>query len=213
MKSFFSSFGKSAKELTNIRCLCVTGIFIAVSMLLESLTINTPYFKISFAYLAAACIGMLFGPTVGFFAGLICDVVGFIANPAGAPFLPAYTLVQGLSGLIYGAVLYTKVDYSIFSKKAEDGKEAVTKSGLSVQFFVRIVVAKLLNITIINIFINTAMNMHYGFIPKQAYSAAIAARVIKNLVQLAVDIPLMFAILPAVYLAYRRMSVNRKTAA
>ncbi|MBQ8966672.1 folate family ECF transporter S component [Ruminococcus sp.] len=204
MKSFFSSFSKSAKELTDLRCLCVTAIFIALSMLLESVAINTPYFKISFAYLAAACIGMLFGPTVGFFAGLICDVVGYIANPAGAPFLPAYTLVQGMSGLIYGAVLYYKVDYSIFAKKEDPFKDKKSKNGLSVQFFVRIVIAKLLNITIINIFINTALNMHYGFIPKQAYSVAIAARVIKNLTQLAADIPLMFVVIPSVFVIYKR---------
>ena len=102
MKSFFSSFRKSANEFTNLRSLSITGIFIAMSVVLESVTINTPYFKISFAYLAAACIGMLFGPTVGFASGLICDVLGFMVNPAGAPFLPIYTLVQGLSGLIYG---------------------------------------------------------------------------------------------------------------
>lgn len=212
MKSFISSFTRSAKEFTNLRSLTITGIFIAMSVVLESLTINTPYFKISFAYLSAACIGLLFGPTVGFFAGLICDVLGFMVNPAGAPFLPVYTLVQGMSGLIYGAVLYHKTDFSILKNKTESLENVKSKSGLSVQFFVRIVIAKLLNITIINIFINTALNMHYGFIPKQAYGAAIAARVIKNLVQLAADIPLMFVILPAVFIAYKRMFGTRTAA-
>ena len=212
MKSFFSSFRKSANEFTDLRSLSITGIFIAMSVVLESVTINTPYFKISFAYLAAACIGMLFGPTVGFASGLICDVLGFMVNPAGAPFLPIYTLVQGLSGLIYGAVLYHKTDYSLISRKTEKLESVKNKSGLSVQFFVRIVIAKLLNITFINIFINTALNMHYGFIPKQAYSAAIVARVLKNLIQLAADIPLMFVILPTVFVIYKR-TFGKKAAA
>ncbi|MBE6872641.1 MAG: folate family ECF transporter S component [Ruminococcus albus] len=212
MKSFFSSFRKSANEFTDLRSLSITGIFIAMSVVLESVTINTPYFKISFAYLAAACIGLLFGPTVGFASGLICDVLGFMVNPGGAPFLPIYTLVQGLSGLIYGAVLYYKTDYMQFRNISDKYGHSRDKYGLGVQFFVRIVIAKLLNVIFINILINTALNMHYGFIPKQAYSAAIVARVIKNLVQLAADIPLMFVILPTVFVIYKRTFGKKATA-
>ena len=45
-----------------------------MSMVLEMYSINLLFVKINFAFLATAVIGMLFGPTVGFFAGLACDV-------------------------------------------------------------------------------------------------------------------------------------------
>ena len=205
MKSFFSSFGKSAKELTNVSCLCVTGIFIAVSMVLEMFSIDLTYFKINFAFLAVAVIGMLFGPTVCLFAAMICDIVGFIVHPSGA-FLPAYTLVAGVQGLIYGMCLYTKIELPF--EKNNDSKHE-----LGVSFFVRAVIARLLDVCIINLILNTKLNMYYGFIPKAAFGVAVKARLAKNIFELAADIPLLFVILPAAYFAYKRMSLGRKTAA
>lgn len=207
MNGFFLSFEKSAKELRNIRCICVTGIFIAVSVVLEMFSIPvTPYIKVNFAFIAVAVIGMLFGPVVCLPAAMICDVIGILVSPT-AGFLPAYTLVAGLQGLIYGLCLYTKIELP-FGKKGSD-----TRFGVNMAFFfVRIVAARLLDVIIINLLCNTMLNMHYGFIPQEAYSVAIKARVFKNVVELAVDIPLMFAVLPAAYLAYRRMSGGRAAA-
>ena len=88
-------FLKSAKEFKDIRALAVTGMFIAVSMIIEKFSINLSFAKINFAFLAIAVIGMLTGPVMGFAAGLICDIVGYLASPTGA-FLPVYTLVAGV---------------------------------------------------------------------------------------------------------------------
>lgn len=192
MKSFFSSFVKSAKEFRDIRSLAVTGIFIAISMVLEMFSINLPLAKINFAFLAIAVIGMLFGPTMGFAAGLICDIVGFIANPTGM-FLPVYTLVAGVQGLIYGICLYRKQEHLCLLKQNE-----------TVSMMIRAVIARLLDVVLINLLANTWLNMHYGFIPAKAFHTAIAARVVKNAVELAVDIPLLFVILPVSLIAYNR---------
>lgn len=207
MKSFFASFGESAKELKNVRCLCVTGIFIAVSVILEMFSIPvTPYIKINFAFIAVAVIGMLFGPVVCLPAAMICDVIGILVSPT-AGFLPAYTLVAGVQGLIYGLCLYSKIDLP-FGKKGSD-----TRLGINVAFFsVRIVVARLLDVIIINLLCNTWLNLHYGFIPQEAYGVAIKARVFKNAVELLIDLPLMFAVLPAAYLAYRLILRGKRAA-
>ena len=101
MKSFFRMFVTSAKEFKSIKCITITGVFIAVSMLIESFSIDIRFAKLNFAFVAIAVIGMLFGPTVSVLAGFACDVVGFMVHPTGG-FLPAYTLVAGLQGLIYG---------------------------------------------------------------------------------------------------------------
>ncbi|MBR1752450.1 MAG: folate family ECF transporter S component [Ruminococcus sp.] len=199
MKSFFKMFADSAKEIKNIRCIAVTGVFIAISMIIESFSIDIGYAKLNFAFLAIAVIGMLFGPSIGFAAGLACDVVGFMVHPTGA-FLPLYTLVAGVQGLIYGICLYHKF-----------GKE-INAGGKDISLFVRATVARLLDVIIINLLINTKLNLHYGFIPDAAYGAAIKARVLKNLVELAADLPLLFVILPICLLSYRRMSQGRKTA-
>lgn len=207
MRSFFAPFEKSAKEFGSLRCICITGIFIAVSVVLEMFSIPvTPYIKVNFAFIAVAVIGMLFGPVVCFPAAMICDIIGIMVSPT-AGFLPAYTLVAGVQGLIYGLCLYTKLEFP-FGKRGSD-----TRLGINMALFsVRIVVARLLDVIIINLLCNTVLNMHYGFIPQEALGVAIKARIFKNVVELAADLPLMFVVLPAAYLAYRRMSGSRTAA-
>lgn len=192
MKSFFYLFKNSFDEMKNVRCLAITGIFITVSMIIEAFSIDFVLFKINFAFIAIAVIGMLFGPTVGFVAGLACDIVGFAVHPQGG-FLPIYVLVAGLQGLIYGLVLYQK------RENASAHKPSVTA------LMVRALIARSLDVIIINIFINTRLNMYYGFIPDTIYSDAIKARVIKNVLELLVDIPLLYIILPVALTAYNRI--------
>ena len=210
MKSFFSMFGKSAKELTNPVNLVKVGMLIAISMVLEMFSIDFTFVKINFAFLAIAVIGMLFGPTVGFVAGLVCDIVGFIAHPSGA-FIPVYTLVAGLQGLIYGIVLYSKQDGQWVA--SDDAGERKSVKGLDVTLFIRAVIARLLDVVIINLVINTSLNLHFGYIHADSYSAAIVARVAKNVIELAADIPLLFALLPAALVAHRKTGGLKKKSA
>ena len=206
--SFFSMFKKSALELKSVRCLTLTGILIALSMLLEMFSINLQVVKINFAFLAVAMIGMLFGPTVGFMAGLACDVVGFIASNQSQGFFPIYVLVAGLQGLIYGVCLYHKNDeHSLKLVNNKTGRE------YDITLYVRAVIARLIDVIFINLLINTKLNMHYGFIPKQAYTEAIIARTAKNVIELAADLPLLFVLLPVALMAYRRISAGSKKAA
>lgn len=202
MKSFFRMFVNSAKEFKSIRSVAVTGVFIAVSMMIESFSVDIGFTKLNFAFIAIAVIGMLFGPSVSMFAGFACDVVGFIVHPTGG-FLPAYTLVAGLQGLIYGVFLYYRNDkHAILISNNALGKQR------DITLFVKIVVARLIDVVVINLFVNTALNLHYRFIPKAAYSTAVVARVTKNALELVVDIPLLFIILPVCLAAYKRTVKN-----
>ncbi len=199
MKSFFSMFKNSAKEFKSIKCLSVTGIFIAISMIIEMYSIDIQFAKINFAFLAIAVIGMLFGPTVGLFAGFACDIVGFMVHPTGG-FLPAYVLVAGLQGLIYGICLYHRADgHSIVSVNNVSGKST------DITLFIRAVIARFLDVIVINLLINTKLNLHYGFIPSEAYSTAIVSRIAKNVIELCVDLPLLFVLLPVALSAYKRI--------
>ena len=93
-------------ELRSIRCITVTAVLIALDIVLKFLSIKvTSDLKITFAYLALAAIGMLYGPTVGFLAGVITDVIGFMINPDGG-FSVLFTLVEAVGAMIYGIFLY-----------------------------------------------------------------------------------------------------------
>ncbi len=205
MKSFFSMFSDSAKEFGNLLTVCITAIFIAISMVLEMFSIDIGFAKVNFAFLAIAVIGMLFGPTVGFVAGLACDFVGFMVHPTGS-FLPVYTLVAGLQGVIYGVCLYHKNTGRSLNVTGRSGKS------FDIMLLLRAALARLLDVVIINLVLNTALNLYYGFIPSEALHVAIAGRLTKNMLELLVDLPLLFVMLPIALSAYRRTRVGLKRA-
>lgn len=199
MKKFLGLFRQSFREITGkekITCIVTTGILLAASMIIETYTIEIPFAKINFAFIAIAAIGMLYGPTISFFAGGICDILGFIVHPSTA-FLPLYTLIGMFQGLIYGIVLYQKWG-NISKINAKKGRKMT-------ELTIRVIVARLLDVIIINLLINTSANMHYGFIPRQAFGTAVAARIVKNLLQLAADIPLLIIIMPVILITYSKI--------
>ena len=104
--SFFEKFGRSAYELRSLRCITVTGVLIALDLVLKLFSIPISNdLKITFAYIALASVGMLFGPTVAFLAGTITDVIGFLLKPDGG-FSPLFTIIEAVGAMIYGIFLY-----------------------------------------------------------------------------------------------------------
>jgi ECF transporter S component (folate family) len=204
MKGFFILFKSSAKELfgakkrTTIINLVICSMLIALSMVIEALSIDLPFGKINFAFIPLAAIGMLFGPTVGIVAGGICDVLGFLVHPSGA-FLPLYTLIGMFQGMIYGLILYRRWG-DVYSDETSGRLFGIKATQLGL----RIVAARLLDVLIVNMIFNTVANIHYGFIPYKSLPVIIATRLGKNLLELAADLPLMFIVLPFVLVLYSR---------
>lgn len=193
MKRFISIFRDSAKELTDIRCIVVTGMLIAVHVLL-GIFIMIPvgeYIKISFSFLALAAIGMLFGPVPAAMAGAVTDILGFLlANKTGGAYHPGFTLVQITGGLIYGIILY----------KAEMNKF----------FSVKCAVSKLCIVIICNLTLNSYfLSVLYG----QSFWGLMPARLLKNAIQLPIDVILMSIVLPTVYVIYKRVFGEKKALA
>lgn len=208
MKSFFSSdtdgvsvqapkkslreyfdrgiFLRSFRELGSVRNLCVISMLIALDIVIK-LTINiqvNEFIKLSFAFVALSAVGMLYGPTVGFLAGLITDILGFIIKSTGA-FDIRFTLIEAVGGLIYGLFLYNAV---------------------SGRWFVpRIVAAKATVVAVCNLWLTTwALSSVMG----RGFTAMLPARVASNLIQLPVDIVILAVFLPLILLAYNRAFKN-----
>lgn len=211
--TFFANFKKSALELKNLRCLCVTAILIALDLVLKSVTINiTKDLKISFAFLALASIGMLFGPTVAFLAGAVTDVLGLlIANNIGM-FNPIFTLIEATGAMLYGIFLYNIK----FSDAQTLGGKFTNKN--DVKQLLRIVLAKVsvviicnLIMTPIGLIVNSSMAA--GTFVYADVLAKYPARLIKNAIQCPVDCILLFAVLPIISTAYHRVFKRNMSAA
>ena len=185
MKRFISMVRDSAKELTDIKCLVMSGMLIAIHVLL-GVFIMIPvgeYIKISFSFLALAAIGMLFGPVPAAMAGAITDILGFLlANKTGGAYHPGFTLVQITGGIIYGLILY--------------------KADLNKYFVFKCIIAKAMIAVICNLLMNSYfLSVLWG----QSFWGLMPARLLKNAIQLPVDVILMSAVLPTVMYVYKRV--------
>ena len=162
----FSGTIKSPKTLA----LC--AMLVAVNVILGYYTIQlSAYVRIGFGFVTVPVVSMLFGPLVGCCMGIVQDIVSFIIKPTGG-LLINLTMTAGMTGIIYAAAFY---------------KKRIT--------FVRVLLAQLFIIVVINICLNsialapTVASGMVGILP---------SRIIKNILLLPVQTVLIYAILKTV---------------
>ena len=198
--AFFGSFKKSAAELKDVRCLVVTALLIALDLAIKSITITImPDLKVSFAFLAKASIGMLYGPTVGFIAGTISDIVSFAIKPTGT-FSPLFTLVEATGAMLYGLFLY-KLKIS----RTELRDKSLQKQ--NVKQIIRIVLAKLSVVVVCNLILTplalvVTNSMEAGTLVFGSVLLKYPARLLKNAIQFPVDCVMLIGVLPIIASAY-----------
>lgn len=108
MRKIADLFKDSFKEFRNVRCITLTAMFGAVSIVLGSLRIDvTDFLRVSFSFLPNQFVFYLFGPTVGGLYGIAMDLLTFIVKPGGT-FHPGITFNALLTGVLYGLILYKK---------------------------------------------------------------------------------------------------------
>lgn len=198
-------FKKSAAELKSLVCIVVTALLIALELGIKGFTIKvTPDLKISFAFLAKASIGMLYGPTVGFLAGGVSDVISFLLKPQGQAFSPLFTLQECLAGMMYGLFFYKmRMSRIHFGDKALF-KQEIKGNGRQI---LRIVLGKLSVTVGINLFYTPLALIVTNSIEagKFVYGSTLAGypkRLIKNVIQYPVDCVMLILVLSAVGAAY-----------
>ncbi len=211
--TFFANFKKSALELKKLHCLCVTAILIALDLVLKTF-VNvqiTDDLKLSFAFVAVAAIGMLFGPTVAGAACLITDVLGYLIKPSGA-FNPMFTIIEMTGGIIYGIFLY---NLRFSDSKTLAGKFADKND---VKQIIRIILAKVAVVIVCNLILTPlaiiiSNSMEAGAWVYAPTLAKYPVRLVKNAIQCPVDCVLLLAVLPIIFTAYNRVFKRKATAA
>lgn len=210
--AFLGSFKKSAMELKDVRAITVTALFIALDLAIKSLTVTImPDLKVSFAFVAKACIGMLYGPTVGFISGTVSDIISFLIKPTGT-FSPLFTLVEATGAMLYGLFLYnirlTKIE---FGKKSDFGK-SVKQNGKQI---IRIMLAKLSVVVACNLIMTPlalviTQSMEAGTLVYGSVLMKYPARLLKNAIQYPVDCFMLIILLPIVAVAYNLVFRSHK---
>lgn len=161
-------FWESARSLRKTETLTITGLFLAIQIVLSSFGVLqlSDSLKISLAHLAMVPTAMLAGPIPAIMQGALSDILGFLLKPTG-PYFPGFTISAALLGLVYGLFFYR------------------TKANLW-----QLIAARLIVIVFINICLNTVfLAMLYG----PSYYATLPVRAMKNIIQLPFDVVLLLA--------------------
>jgi ECF transporter S component (folate family) len=164
------------QNFKNIRALTVTAMLIALTIVgdtLPVLRIIPGVIEIRFGFIFLATIAFLFGPALGFSAGVISNVISFLVFPGGV-FNPLFDLNKGLEGIFYASFLYKK-------------------NAKSKYFIIRIAAARICVNVICNMIIRTALLIQSGALANSW--VAISPRIVSNAARLPVDIMLLIIIL------------------
>ncbi len=161
--SLVHKFRESAKSLRSPSSLCTVALLTAMYVALQFVAIQpNEMLKISFSFLPLALVGALFGPVPAMLAGGVGDLLQYLVKPTGA-FFPGFTLSAILDGLIFGLILYRQ-------------RPAVWRLTLS----------RIAMILVVNIGLNSIwLHLLYGS------SLFVWMRVVKNVIQLPIDIVMM----------------------
>lgn len=169
MKKNRNLFVASMFELKDIRCLVLTSLLIALSVVADLLNIRiwlTPELRFGVGFVLNASIAMLFGPSVGMMAGFSTDVLGYLVNSSGGAYFPGYTLTAMLTGLLYGLWLY--------------GHRPSRRTILGAQ-------------VCINVFCHIGLNtLWLAVTGGKAMALLLPARVVKNLLMLPFEVILLY---------------------
>lgn len=166
MNNLIAGIRESSVEIKNVKSMTGSAMLIALDVILASVRIVVSnILEISFAFLALAVAGMLYGPVMGGMVGAIGDVIGYLIKPNG-PFFIGFTISRFLSGFIFGLFLYKK------------------------KITLKRVIAACLFETVINNFILTPiwLNMMYG---TQLFTII---RIIKNIAMFPINIAILYLV-------------------
>lgn len=197
--TFFANFKKSALELKNLRSLCVIAILIALDLVLKTfLNVQiTDDLKLSFAFVAVAAIGMLYGPTAAGLACLVTDVLGYFLKPSGGSFSPLFTVIEVVGGVIYGCMLYNfnpiRLDFSgggKFGKSLLENWQAVLRIVLA-----KVLVAVICNLIMTPLAITIQRTLEAGVYNADVFWVGLWTRINTRLIKNAIEAPIHIAIL------------------
>ena len=216
--AFFSIFKKSAVELKSLRCLSVTALLIALDLVLKFF-LNwqiTEDMKISFAFVAIAAIGMLYGPTVGALACVVTDIVGYFLKPTGS-FSPLFTLVEVMGGVLYGLFLYgfNPIKPDLKSPKAFLRSASGNLAQSLRVIFAKVSVAVVCNLIMTPLFITIQNQLAASNFTPEVFWAGFITRVGTRLIKNAIEVPihiliLMLTLFP-IMAAYRSVFKKNRT--
>lgn len=147
----------------------ISAILLALLIILSRLfTITTPIMKISFSFVAISLCATWLGPKWTVLITVLEDLIGATLFPSGSFFI-GYTISAGLTGLIYGLLLYKKEPDSLTNK----------------QYTLRVIIAVILVTFLVHAVLNTLWT---SIMTGKAFLVLIFTRLTKQIIMIPIQI-------------------------
>lgn len=183
MKAWKKIFEASIRYLHSVRALTVGAVLIAIQVVL-AMTVSLPLtdsLHITFDRCALALNASMLGPVMGMLSGAAADLLQCLLH--GWAYNPGLSLNEVLTGCLYGLLLFGR------PSPKTPGHHSLAEVGRSVW---RLALCQTIVCVVINSLMGTLwLSLMYGW----PYPAYLPARLIKNLIQLPVDIMIIWACL------------------
>ncbi len=159
-----------SESLTRTKVLCGVALFMALDVLLGSLTISiSETLRISFTFLSVAASCYFFGLWPNVLAAFLVDLIGYLAHPVGA-YMPLFALTAILNAVIYSVFFYGRSSVSIG----------------------RVILAKASSTILCNILINPILlSMMYG----TPFWVLMSERIVKNLILFPIETAMLYFVI------------------
>lgn len=147
----------------------LAALLLAMSIVLSRfLSIKTPIVTIGFSFVPMMLCAIWLGPKWTILISVLSDLIGATLFPFGSYFI-GYTITAGVSGAIYGFLLYKKEEDSYTDK----------------QFVIRVILASILVTVIANIGLNT---LWISITTGKAFMVLMTARIVKELIMIPIKV-------------------------
>lgn len=164
--------------MSKIKKISLSALLLALEIILSRfLSIKTPILVISFGFLPIMISAILLGPKFSFLIATLADLIGALLFPFGEYFI-GFTIIQGLTGLVYGIFLYNK----------EEGKFYVKK-----KMFKRLLISEFLVIGVIELCLTSSV-LH--FLYGQAFLVIFETRVVAKAIMFPIQLVIVMFLMP-----------------
>ena len=166
--------------MNKIKKIALPALLLALEIVLSRiLSIKAPILVICFGFLPIMFSAILLGPKFSFLIPTLADLIGALLFPFGEYFV-GFTIIQGLTGLVYGIFLYNK----------EEGKFYVQK-----KMFKKLLISEFLVIGVIELCLTSSV-LH--FLYGQAFWIIFETRLIAKAIMFPIQLITVMFLMPYV---------------
>ena len=161
----------------------LAAILLALLIILSRFfIISTPIMKISFTFVAIALCATWLGPKWVVLITVVEDLIGATLFPSGSFFI-GYTISAGLTGLIYGLLLYKKEPDSLTNK------QYIIRVIIAVLFVTFVVIRVIIAVLFVTFVVHTGLNTLWTSITSgKAFMVLLLPRLTKQLIMIPIQI-------------------------